>query len=147
MVERVQRLEAAYAELVQLAVERRLRLEESRKLWQFYWDMAEEESWMKEKEQILSTSEIGHDLMTVNLLLIKQKALEDELQVHEPILQNALQSGIDLVAQGHFGSESIRQRVEEIEYLWQHLKELAAYRRKRLLEAVNYHQVHFPIYL
>ena len=46
----------AYAELVKLAVERRARLEESRKLWQFYWDMADEENWIKEKEHIIEGS-------------------------------------------------------------------------------------------
>lgn len=42
----------------------RKRLEDSRKLWQFYWDMADEENWIKEKEQIVSVDEIGHDLST-----------------------------------------------------------------------------------
>ncbi|GLH07509.1 GD15677 [Gryllus bimaculatus] len=67
----------AYAELVKLAVERRARLEESRKLWQFYWDMADEENWIKEKEQIVSTGDIGHDLTTINLLLSKHKFFAD----------------------------------------------------------------------
>lgn len=79
VLDRVQQLEDAYAELVRLAVERRMRLEESRKLWQFYWDMADEDNWIKEKEQIVSTQEIGHDLTTVNLLLSKHKALENEI--------------------------------------------------------------------
>lgn len=73
VIERIQQLEAAYAELVQLALDRRNRLEESRKLWQFYWDMAEEEAWIKEKEQIISQGEIGHDLTTVHLLIRKHK--------------------------------------------------------------------------
>jgi len=47
IVERVQALEYAYTELVKLAVERRQRLEERRLLWQFYWNMAEEETWIK----------------------------------------------------------------------------------------------------
>ena len=68
----------AYAELVKLAVERRARLEESRKLWQFYWDMADEENWIKEKEHILSTGDIGHDLTTIHLLISKHKALEED---------------------------------------------------------------------
>ena len=64
IVERVQTLEGAYEELVKLAVERRSRLEESRQLWQFYWDMAEEENWIKEMQQIVSQGDIGHDLVS-----------------------------------------------------------------------------------
>lgn len=59
--------------MVKLAVDRRCRLEESRKLWQFYWDMADEENWIKEKEQIVSAGDTGHDLTTINLLLSKHK--------------------------------------------------------------------------
>lgn len=81
---------------MRLAVERRARLEESRKLWQFYWDMADEENWIKEKEQIVSTGDIGHDLTTINLLLSKHKALENEIQSHEPQLMSVVSVGDDL---------------------------------------------------
>jgi len=66
-------LDAAYEELLQLAAERRKNLGESRKLWQFYWEMADEEQWMKEKEQLMSSPDLGHDLTTVHLLLSKHK--------------------------------------------------------------------------
>lgn len=66
-------LDAAYEELLQLANERRKNLGESRKLWQFYWEMADEEQWMKEKEQLMSSPDLGHDLTTVHLLLSKHK--------------------------------------------------------------------------
>ena len=87
IVERVQSLEDGYAELVKFAVERRSRLEESRLLWQFYWDMAEEENWIKEMENILMQGDIGHDLTTINLLLSKHKTLETEILGHESALQ------------------------------------------------------------
>ena len=83
IVERVTALEDAYGELVSLAVERRSRLEESRQLWQFYWDMAEEENWIKEMGHVLSQADIGHDLTTIHLLLSKHKSLETEIRAHE----------------------------------------------------------------
>ncbi|KAH1026817.1 hypothetical protein HUJ05_000434 [Dendroctonus ponderosae] len=141
VLERVQQLEEAYAQLVRLAVERRSRLEESRKLWQFYWDMADEDNWIKEKEQIVSTSDIGHDLTTVNLLLSKHKILENELSAHEPQLDDALGVGEELIQSGHFGSKEIQDRLTEIRDAWKHLLDLASYRRKRLEEAVDYHQL------
>lgn len=140
VIERVQQLENAFTELVRLAVERRMRLEESRKLWQFYWDMADEENWIKEKEQIVSTGDIGHDLTTINLLLSKHKALENEISSHEGQLVGVMEVGDELVRQGHFGADRIQERLQEIREMWQHLVQLSAFRRKRLEEAVDFHQ-------
>ncbi|XP_074603103.1 spectrin beta chain-like [Brevipalpus obovatus] len=138
--QRIERLEKAYAELLQLSDLRKRRLEESKKLWQFYWDMAEEEAYIREKEHILSSGEIGHDLTTVHLLISKNKALEEELAVHEQQLIGVLQSGQDLIEASHFGSENIQQRIKEVEDLWDKLKELQALRSARLDEAIQYHQ-------
>ena len=71
--DRMSHLDAAYEELQQLAADRRARLQESRKLWQFYWDMSDEEGWIKEKEQLMSSPDLGHDLTSVHLLLNKHK--------------------------------------------------------------------------
>lgn len=138
--QRIAQLEAHYSELVQLAIERRNRLEESRKLWQFYWDMADEEAWIREKERILSSGEIGHDLTTVHLLINKNRALEDELASHEQQLMNVVRVGDDLIQAGHFGAEHIQQRINEILFAWDNLKELQAIRTMRLTEAIDYHQ-------
>ncbi|XP_026477327.1 spectrin beta chain isoform X2 [Ctenocephalides felis] len=140
IVERVQQLQEAYAELVRLAVERRTKLEESRKLWQFYWDMADEENWIKEKENIASSGEIGRDLTSINLLLSKHKALENEISSHESQLMKVVSTGDDLVREGHFGADRIQERVQEILANWNNLLDKAAFRRKRLEEAVDYFQ-------
>ncbi|KAL5276086.1 SPTBN1 family protein [Megaselia abdita] len=141
IVSRVQQLEDAYAELVRLAVERRSRLEESRKLWQFYWDTADEENWIKEKEHVVSTDEIGHDLTTVNLLLSKHKALESEITSHDPQLQNVAKIGAELITEGHFGADRIKERLKEILTKWDNLLDLTKLRRQRLENAVDYFQL------
>ena len=140
IVERVQALEDAYAELVKLAVERRSRLEESRLLWQFYWDMAEEENWIKEMQQILLQADIGHDLTTINLLLSKHKTLETEILGHESALQVSISGGDELIQQGHFGSEKIQERIQEVTERWTHLINLMDDRKRRLTDAVDFHQ-------
>ena len=140
IVERVQALEDAYAELVKLAVERRSRLEESRLLWQFYWDMAEEESWVKEMQNILLQADIGHDLTTINLLLAKHKTLETEITGHESALQVSISGGDELIQQGHFGSEKIQERIQEVSEMWNQLINLMDERKRRLTDAVDFHQ-------
>ena len=59
IVERVQALENIHAELVKPAVEQRSRLEESCLLWQFYWDLAEVENWVKKMQQTLLQAKCG----------------------------------------------------------------------------------------
>nr|XP_034832695.1 spectrin beta chain isoform X2 [Maniola hyperantus] len=140
-VERIQQLENAYAELVHLAVERRKRLEDSRKLWQFYWDMADEENWIKEKEQIVSVDDIGHDLTTVYLLISKHKALEADVEAHEPQLMRVAAVGDELISQGHFGADRIQDRLRDILSQWNHLLDVVSLRKNRLDAAVRYHQL------
>ncbi|CAB3255875.1 unnamed protein product [Arctia plantaginis] len=140
-VERIQQLENAYAELVHLAVERRKRLEDSRKLWQFYWDMADEENWIKEKEQIVSVDDIGHDLTTVYLLISKHKALEADVLAHEVQLMGVAAVGDELISQGHFGADRIQDRLRDILSQWNHLLDLVSLRKNRLDAAVRYHQL------
>lgn len=133
-------LEKDYAELVRLAASRKKKLEESRQLWQFYWDIDQEEGWIKEKERILSSKEIGHDLSTVHMLIGKNKTLEDELGAHEQQTMDVIRSGEDLIKSGHVNSSDIQQRINEVETDWERLKELQAIRTMRLNEAIDFHQ-------
>jgi len=140
IVDRVSGLENAYAELVSLAVERRSRLEESRQLWQFYWDMAEEQNWIKEMGHIVSQAEIGHDLTTIHLLLSKHKSLETEIRAHENSLRQSMAVGQALIDQGHFGSDKVQERLDEVNEKWDNLVEMMDSRKRRLTEAVDFHQ-------
>lgn len=71
--ERQKILELKYQELLALAAERRARLDDNRRLWQFYMDVKEMEQSFKEMEKILASPDVGHDVTSVHLLLSKHK--------------------------------------------------------------------------
>lgn len=62
-------------------------------------------------------------------------------------LQSVLQVGYDLITAGNFGAEKIQERIDEINQKWESLIDLAAFRKKRLNEAVDYYQVWKPLNL
>ncbi|XP_044071033.1 spectrin beta chain, non-erythrocytic 1 isoform X4 [Siniperca chuatsi] len=138
--DRVAHMDFCYQELSQLAAERRARLEESRRLWKFFWEMAEEEGWIREKEQILSSEDYGKDLTGALRLLSQHKAFEDEMSGRAALLQQTIKQGEELVANNHFGADKIKERIEDIQEQWAALERLSAVRKARLQEACNQHQ-------
>lgn len=138
--DRVAHMEFCYQELCQLAAERRARLEESRRLWKFFWEMAEEEGWIREKEKILSSDDYGRDLTSVLRLLSKHRAFEDEMSGRSGHFEQALREGEAMIAEEHFGSEKIRERIADIRGQWASLAELSAVRKRHLEEASLLHQ-------
>ncbi|XP_061600718.1 LOW QUALITY PROTEIN: spectrin beta chain, non-erythrocytic 1-like [Cololabis saira] len=138
--DRVAHMEFCYQELSQLAAERRARLEESRRLWKFFWEMAEEEGWIREKEKILSSEDCGKDLTGAVRLLSQHKAFEDEMTGRSAHLQQSVRQGDELVAEQHFGADKIKERILDIQEQWAALERLSAVRKARLQEACNLHQ-------
>ncbi|CAL9688312.1 unnamed protein product [Knipowitschia caucasica] len=138
--DRVAHLDFCYQELSQLAAERRARLEESRRLWKFFWEMAEEEGWIREKEQILSSEDFGKDLTGAVRLLSQHKAFEDEMSGRGAHLRNTIHQGDQLVENKHFGADKIQERIQDLQDQWAALERLSAVRKAKLQEACNQHQ-------
>ncbi|OCT77699.1 hypothetical protein XELAEV_18028793mg [Xenopus laevis] len=138
--DRVAHMEFCYQELCQLAAERRARLEESRRLWKFFWEMAEEEGWIREKEQILSSDDYGKDLTSVIRLYSKHKAFEDEMSGRSGHLLQTIKEGDEMIAEDHFGSEKISERIKDIQEQWANLEQLSAIRKKRLEDTSSFYQ-------
>ena len=63
------------------------------------------------------------------------------MQARHSHLQSVMQVGEDLIKAGNLGADKIQQRINEINGQWDNLIDLAAYRKKRLLEAVDFYQV------
>uniref|UniRef100_A0A665U7L1 Spectrin beta chain n=1 Tax=Echeneis naucrates TaxID=173247 RepID=A0A665U7L1_ECHNA len=134
--EKVDLLGQAYEELGDLAAKRRERLEDSRRLWQFLWDLGEEAAWIREQEQILASGDCGRDLTSALHLLSKHEAFRDEMAARYGPLSNSIAAGEALVKEGHFGAKEVTERIQDIRAQWTHLEE----REQSLKEAVALHQ-------
>ncbi|KAJ7409265.1 hypothetical protein BTVI_57146 [Pitangus sulphuratus] len=123
-----------------MAAARRARLNESHRLHQFFRDMDDEESWIKEKKLLVSSEDYGRDLTGVQNLRKKHKRLEAELAAHEPAIQGVLDTGKKLSDDNTIGKEEIQQRLAQFVDHWKELKQLAAARGQRLEESLEYQQ-------
>uniref|UniRef100_A0A671S772 Spectrin beta chain n=1 Tax=Sinocyclocheilus anshuiensis TaxID=1608454 RepID=A0A671S772_9TELE len=135
--EKVDLLGRSYGELSQLAADRRVRLDDSRRLWQFLWELGEEAAWIREQEQILSGGDYGKDLSAALHLLSKHEAFRDEMAARYGPLGNSIAVGEALVKEGHYGAPEVTERIKDVRTQWSHLEEL---REQGLIESVAFHQ-------
>ncbi|VDL98418.1 unnamed protein product [Schistocephalus solidus] len=134
-------LRAAYDQLHDLAATRKHALDDSRKMWQFFWDMDDEKEWIKEKSQLMSSPDLGHDLSSVERLLRKHRALEEECQTRHGVFQASLDSGKKLIEEDNRGKENVQRRIDEMRDLWDQLADQTAERKQRLQESQEFFQL------
>ncbi|XP_046711712.1 spectrin beta chain, erythrocytic isoform X1 [Silurus meridionalis] len=138
--DRVQHLDLCYQELCALAAQRKARLQQSRRLWNFFWEIDELESWIREKEHIFSSLDYGKDLTSVLVLQSKHSAFEDELDARRDHLKQVMAEGEKMVKAKHFGAPKVQQRMDEVQRQWQQLEELAAFRKQNLQDTQRFFQ-------
>lgn len=138
--ERVTTLEQSYEDLCELAATRRARLEESRRLWRFLWEVGETEAWVREQQHLLASADTGRDLTGVLRLLNKHTALRGEMSGRLGPLKLTLEQGQQLVAEGHPGANQASTRAAELQAQWERLEALAEERAQRLAQAASLYQ-------
>uniref|UniRef100_A0A8C2HJG1 Spectrin, beta, erythrocytic n=1 Tax=Cyprinus carpio TaxID=7962 RepID=A0A8C2HJG1_CYPCA len=138
--DRVQHLDLCYQELCALAAQRKARLEQSRRLWNFLWEIAELEGWIREKEHIFSSLDYGKDLTSVLVLQSKHSVFEDELAARRDNLKHVMDEGESMIQAKHLGSPKVQQRMDDVRNQWQQLEELAAFRKQNLLDTQCFFQ-------
>ncbi|XP_046688428.1 LOW QUALITY PROTEIN: spectrin beta chain-like [Homalodisca vitripennis] len=134
---RLQQLNTAYTKLVESSKERRARLEEARKYFQFVQDHEDEEGWLVEKQRICKTGISAKDLRAVVSLQQKHKVLVDEMKVRRPKCDKLCEAGNCLVAENHNKSDDIKTRINSLKEQWQILNDLVASRKKQLDDAAE----------
>uniref|UniRef100_A0A671YVH8 Spectrin beta chain n=1 Tax=Sparus aurata TaxID=8175 RepID=A0A671YVH8_SPAAU len=138
--DRVQHLNLCYQEVCALADQQRARLEQSRLFWNFLWEVAELESWIREKEHIFSSLDYGKDLTSVLVLQSKHSAFEDELGARRANLEPLLAEGEKMIQAKHFGSPKVQECMDNIRRQWQQLEELASFRKQNLQDTQRFFQ-------
>ena len=138
--EKRQSINERYERIKNLAAHRQARLSEANTLHQFFRDIADEESWIKEKKLLVGSDDYGRDLTGVQNLKKKHKRLEAELASHEPAIQAVQEAGEKLMDVSNLGVPEIEQRLKLLNQAWSELKQLAATRGQKLDESLTYQQ-------
>lgn len=133
-----QSINERYERLVNLADYRRNKLNEASTLYQFFRDIVDEESWIKEKKLLVSSDDNGRDLAGVKNLRKKHKRLEAEIEGHGPAIKVVQDAGHKLMAESSVGVHEIEQRLQDLEQSWFDLQNMSAARNQRLAESEEY---------
>lgn len=127
-----------FERIQKLAYSRQARLTEANTLHQFFRDIADEESWIKEKRLLVASDDYGRDLIGVQNLKKKHRRLESELSCHESTISQVQEAGQSLIDAAQFGGDETKERLKQLENVWIELKEVAATRGKKLEESIVY---------
>ena len=86
---------------------RRDNLEDALQLYQFLHDANDELSWIREKQPIASSTDLGTSLSSVQSLQKKHQTLEAEIQSHEPAIATIISRGNQMTKSGHFALQQV----------------------------------------
>ncbi|CAJ0583549.1 unnamed protein product, partial [Mesorhabditis spiculigera] len=137
--ERRRAINERYDRVNALAKERRDKLNKALNMHQFFRDIDDEESWIKEKKLLVSSDDYGRDLQGVQNLRRKHKRIDNELASHEPMVEQVRTRGVELLrSAGDLGGDEIKKRMADMEAQWNHMRELTGKRQQRLNESEEF---------
>lgn len=133
IVKRQMQIDKLYASLKDLAQERRLRLEETVKLYVLHRDIDDLEQWIADKMVVADSNELGQDLEHVSLLKERfQQFALDTQQIGQERMNHVGQIANALIDAGHTDSAIIAQWNENLNSSWEDLLELIRTRTHHL---------------
>uniref|UniRef100_A0A1I8B6Y0 Spectrin alpha chain n=1 Tax=Meloidogyne hapla TaxID=6305 RepID=A0A1I8B6Y0_MELHA len=133
-------LEDSWQQIVDLTENRHRKLQESEQFQNFIGRLEEEEAWLNEKQQLLSSPSLGENMAAVQGLLKKHDTFQLDLQVHEQRIDDLQRQGDELIEAGNHHSKNISLRLEQLQKHLTLVKELAAQRLQKLRDNNAYMQ-------
>ncbi|CAF0847409.1 unnamed protein product [Brachionus calyciflorus] len=112
-----------YEHFKDAAKQRRDKLEEARAFQYFKRDADELEAWIYEKLQTANEeSAASKDTTNLQAKIQKHEAFEAEVHAHYNAIVSLDEMGAQLISEGHYASDKIQERLDEIHRLWEELK-------------------------
>ncbi|KAK8731676.1 hypothetical protein OTU49_007418 [Cherax quadricarinatus] len=132
-------VEKQYADLKILMEKRMKRLEESRTLFAFLRESDEVSEWLNDQMAVAASEDYGRDVEHVEILIQKFESFLSALASNEEKLIGIKGKAKTLLEDGHPEPARIKEKVEELQQLWDDLKELANARQEALAGAKQVH--------
>lgn len=119
---------------------RHKKLNESEDFQTFLGKIEEEEAWMNEKQQILSSDNLGENMAAVQGLLKKHDTFQVDLQLHTQRINDLIKNGQDLINAGNHHAPNIATRIEQLKQRLADIESLAKIRLQKLKDNSAYLQ-------
>lgn len=113
-------------------MERRAKLERTKRLHQFLRDIEDEKMWIAEKLPQAQSTEYGNSLLSVQMLQKKNKSLQNEVESHEPRIINVVDLGLSMIEEGHSQSQEFQELIDDLNNRWAELLAAVQARKDRL---------------
>jgi spectrin alpha len=110
------------------------------KLQQFLRDVADEVSWIRDRQSQVNSTTRGKDLSSVQRLIKRHQALIGEINSHDGRIAAVFSGGEAMIAQGHYGNQEVSKRIQDLKTRWAKLKEEAERRKRDLEESMKVQQ-------
>ncbi|CAF3538071.1 unnamed protein product [Adineta steineri] len=137
---RIHNLQKAYEELIELARKRRDILEQAKILAKFYSDVGDVELWIDEKQQTMTSPDMGHDVNSTDSLVGKHKLVEADMTSRYGQLDNLTGQSENMIKQGHFAAPRINDRLDMLKSKWNNLLQISSNRADNLKQTHDYYQ-------
>lgn len=135
-----------FAKMLEPLMDRRAKLERTKRLHQFLRDIEDEKIWIAEKMLLAESTNYGNSLLSVQMLQKKNKSLRNEIDSHEPRIISVVDLGLSMIEEGHPQSDKFQELINDLNARWGELLEAVESRKNRLELSEQTQQVNVNCY-
>lgn len=104
--------------------------------------MEDEKIWINERLARARVPNYGNSLLSVQMLLAKNRTLRNEVDSHEPTVISVVDLGLSMIEEGHPQSDEFQQQINELNSLWADLQKAVDDQKARIELSEVAQQVH-----